>query len=658
MDQEQVKAVLREADFFRSLDDDRLGRVAAVGTSHEHKAGDLVARQGEQTDSFGVVASGAFDVFLDDEVLEVERPMGELRPGDVFGDIGLLTETTQSANIRSKEEGVTIRFPRDDFMKLLQEDPTITLSMAATLAHRLDATSRARSIRMERLGSYTLEPDVVRLLPLQVIERYKVIPVERKDLKITIALVDPEDFVARNTVAAFLEEYDHEWVCITQDDFNSFVEARIREIFRTPGADEESAELFYFLAEGQVAEAPQTEAAKLFDRLVKKAVDAGASDLHFEPNPEGVNVRCRIDGRMTEIHPALGYQIYRPLVSRVKVVTQLNLAERRLPQDASIRMGYRRRSIDMRVSTLPTPTGESVVCHLLDPNRRYMALSELIIDDRVLSMVSDLFACPNGMVLVTGPTGAGKTTTLYAGLRSRLQDNPTIKLVTAEDPVEYELEDVTQVQVSEEVGLTFSRILRSLLRQDPDVLLVGEIRDQESLQIVLEASLTGHLVLSSLHTNSALETIMRLRHRGAEDYAVASALRGMISQRLVPRLCSACHHPSKPTKEEIQILRDCWILKPDEDLDEVWSASGCPHCRSLGRRGRVAVYELTVVTNALRDVIETGCSYADLKDAMTPDSFVPMRRYALHLLKKGLVGIEDLMPLFRGVRLRGNSEGH
>jgi type II secretory ATPase GspE/PulE/Tfp pilus assembly ATPase PilB-like protein len=464
--------------------------------------------------------------------------------------------------------------------------------------------------------------------------------------------VHPNDNLARNSAATFLEEFRHEWVCISQGEFDGFLRHHLGEIFaNAPEEEEETFHVQYHRSEGAIVPPATSPAADLLDQLLGKALDSGASDVHFEPDPDGVNVRARIDGRMTELHPLLEFEMYKQLVARVKVISELNLAERRLPQDASLRLEFRRRMIDMRVSTLPTPTGEAVVLRLLDPTKRNLDLSELIVENRVAELVQELFAYPSGLVLVTGPTGSGKTTTLYGGMRSRLAATPTIKLVTAEDPVEYELEGVSQVQVNTTVGLTYERILRSLLRQDPDVLLIGEMRDEESMQIGLEASLTGHLVLSSLHTNNALETIMRLRQRGAENYVIAASLRGIVSQRLVARLCAACARPAELDARTRDRLHGSGVLREGETLAPS-EAPGCEVCRFLGRKGRVGLYEVLVMTDSLREAIEGGASYAGLNEAIPRSSYLPMRRYARHLLEKGLTAVEDMLPLFPSAKLR------
>lgn len=647
---EEIRGLLKETDLFHGLEEAQLAEVSDLAAAETHAAGDLVVRQGEPSDSFSVVAAGAFDVYLYDEVLEVDRELTTLHRGDIFGDIGMLTAKDRTANVRATEAGTTLRFPRDRFLDFLRGHAGIALALAETLAERLDTSNRSRSTRMERMASFSPAADLVRKLPMPVIQRHKILPVALADNTVTFAMIEPSDLVARNTAATFLEEYTHDYVCVTRGDFEAFVKTRLPEILQAPVIQEEAPPIFFHRSEGSIVPPTESAAAQFFDKLLKTAIDAGASDLHFEPDPEGVNIRARIDGRMTELHPVTGFEIYTPMVARVKVIAELNLAERRLPQDASLRVGYRRRMLDMRVSTLPTPAGESVVCRLLDPTRRNLDLGELIVDPGVEEMVEDLFAYPSGLVLVTGPTGSGKTTTLYAGVRCRLEATPTIKLVTAEDPVEYELDGVSQVQVNTEIGLTFERILRSVLRQDPDVVLIGEMRDWESMAIALEAALTGHLVLSSLHTNNALETIMRLRQRGAESYVLASALRGVVSQRLVARLCAACSRPREVTDLDRQTLTALGLFKEGDEI-KLYEGPGCDHCRSMGRRGRLGLYEVLVMTPELQGAIESGASFAEMQAVIPAASYLPMRRYAGKLLNRGLVAPEDIYPLFPSARL-------
>jgi type II secretory ATPase GspE/PulE/Tfp pilus assembly ATPase PilB-like protein len=322
----------------------------------------------------------------------------------------------------------------------------------------------------------------------------------------------------------------------------------------------------------------------------------------------------------------------------------MDITESRLPQDSVMRVKYGQRTVDFRVSTVPSPRAESVACRLFDPSQRKLDLSNLVVSEAVAELIRRLFYMPQGLILVTGPTGSGKTTTLYAGIQDRQKHNPTNKLVTAEDPIEYELNGATQIQVNPQIGLTFERILRSTLRQDPDIILVGEIRDRPSMEIAIEASLTGHLVLSSLHTNDVFETVIRIRQRGIESYAIASALRGVISQQLVARLCSACSEEMPADPALIEQLRSANILEPNETA-KTWQAKGCTHCRMTGQKGRLGLYEVLVMTNELRDAIEKEATLMELRKSAPPGSYISMRRYAKFVMDKGLVNPKDLLEI-------------
>jgi type II secretory ATPase GspE/PulE/Tfp pilus assembly ATPase PilB-like protein len=309
-----------------------------------------------------------------------------------------------------------------------------------------------------------------------------------------------------------------------------------------------------------------------------------------------------------------------------------------------LRARYGNRNVDLRISTVPAKHAEAVACRLFDPVQRILDLNSLFVSDAVAEVAKSLFHLPSGLVLVTGPTGSGKTTTLYAGLQMRQASCPTNKIVAAEDPVEYELTGVTQVQVNPAIGLTYERLLRSLLRQDPEVILVGEIRDGASMEIALEAALTGHFVLSSLHTNDTFETVARMRQRGVEPYIIASTVRGIISQRLLPRLCGGCAEKTELTDETARDLRRSGVGGADRP-PAVWTAKGCPHCKMTGYKGRVALYEVLVSTPQLQAVIKRGATQAELEKAAPPGSFVSMAQYAHYVLEKGLVSPQQILEL-------------
>jgi general secretion pathway protein E len=430
-------------------------------------------------------------------------------------------------------------------------------------------------------------------------------------------------------------------------DFETFRDRKLFDLVKEGiGATEPIAEEITYpttTQSGIPAEAT-SEAARKLDEFLTAAITAGASDLHLEPGPTNVSVRARIDGRLVDLAPPLNYLAYKPIVSRIKVLAELDIAESRLPQDAVLRARYGMRNIDLRISTVPAPHAEAVACRLFDPLQRKLDFQNLIVSEAVAEVIKKLFHLPSGLLLVTGPTGSGKTTTLYAGLQLRQLECPTHKIVTAEDPIEYELAGITQVQVNPLIDLSYERILRSLLRQDPEVILVGEIRDRASMEIAMEAALTGHFVLSSLHTNDAFETVARVRQRGIEPYIAASAIRGIVSQRLIPRLCSACAEETPVSAEILRELQRSGICSPDTP-SRTWTAKGCTHCKMSGYKGRIALYEVLVMTSPLQAAIERGATTAELEKAVQPGSYVSMRRYARFVMENGLASPRDILEV-------------
>lgn len=347
---------------------------------------------------------------------------------------------------------------------------------------------------------------------------------------------------------------------------------------------------------------------RLVNQLLRQAVRTGASDLHIEPHEAGLRARMRVDGTMQPVFDRRDVPARR-VVSRLKVMASLDIAETRLPQDGRIALRFGGRAIDLRVSTLPGHHGERVVMRLLDRTAGLMDLDRLGLGTADAARLRRLAAMPNGVILATGPTGSGKTTTLYSLLK--LADRRERTILTIEDPVEYDLPGVSQTQVNAEIGLTFARGLRSLLRQDPDVLLVGEIRDGETAQVALEAALTGHLVFSSLHTNTALTALVRLRELGVEPFLIAATLRGVVAQRLVRRVCPACAGQRAPGAGEAGRFAAEGLPVPEA----VPVAGGCPACEGTGYAGRVGVFDILEIDDALRAGIEAGHGEAVLRES-------------------------------------------
>lgn len=638
--------LLKSVDVFTGLDQREMAALSEVATVHQHKSGKVIFRQGDPSENLQIVTSGSFDCYLWDEMLKIERPITLFKRGDLFGEMGLLTDEPRSAFVRAQEDGETVCIDRKALVGLMERQPKVLLNFIRILAHRLAIANRTRGIQFEQLASYKVTKELVHLLPLKVILRHRVLPVERKDHQVKIAMVDPTDQVARNTVVQFLNKQVINWICIAQPDFEYFRDKKLFDLVAdsVQVVEETDTKMFYPSAKtGGQLEATSAAAQKL-DELISAAIHSGASDLHLEPGPEDVHVRGRIDGRLVELTQPMTYADYKPIVSRIKVLSDLDITETRLPQDSVLKVKYGSRAVDLRISTVPSTHAEAVACRLFDPLQRKLDFHNLIVSENVAEVIKQQFFLPSGLLLVTGPTGSGKTTTLYAGLQLRQQECPTNKVVTAEDPIEYELKGVTQVQVNLTTGLTYERILRSLLRQDPDVILVGEIRDKSSMEIAFEASLTGHFVLSSLHTNNVFETVMRVRQRGVEPYVIASALRAVVSQRLLPRLCGACAEEVPMDAKTLAELQRSGILEPGETMP-LWKAKGCSHCRMNGYKGRIGLYELLLMSDVLRDAVESEATLSELRMSAPAGTYVPMHRYARLVLTKGLASVKDVLDL-------------
>ncbi len=373
---------------------------------------------------------------------------------------------------------------------------------------------------------------------------------------------------------------------------------------------------------------------RLINGLISEAISQSASDIHIEPSEHAVVVRLRIDGVLREVLQAPG-RLRARLVSRIKVMARLDIAEKRLPQDGRMSLSLGGRGVDVRVSTLPSRYGERVVMRLLDKEQGVRSLDQLGMDSALLGRFRASLETPNGIVLVTGPTGSGKTTTLYAALN--LLNDRSRNILTVEDPIEYAIDGVGQTQVNAKIGMTFAAGLRAILRQDPDVVMVGEIRDPETAQIAVQASLTGHLVFSTVHTNDAVAAITRLRDMGVEPYLLASTLRSIVAQRLVRRLCPHCKRPAVTGPQEQKLLRSVGA-----DAATIYEGVGCPQCRGSGYVGRIGLYEFVQIDDEIRRQIHAGASEQEMA-AHAFRSTDPLLRSGLKCAAAGVTSLSDVL---------------
>jgi type II secretory ATPase GspE/PulE/Tfp pilus assembly ATPase PilB-like protein len=369
--------------------------------------------------------------------------------------------------------------------------------------------------------------------------------------------------------------------------------------------------------------------------LVRDAYDAGASDIHLEATRAGLSARFRLDGVLSAA-PEPPRDMHHAVVSRIKLLAEIDIAERRKPQDGRIRVRLEERELDLRVSTVPTMFGESVVLRLLDRGGRPVGLEELGMDPATLEQVGRLANRPHGMFLVTGPTGSGKTTTLYAALMRR--ETNAEKIITVEDPIEYQLAGVTQVPVHRQVGVSFGSALRSILRQDPDVIMVGEMRDAETAEIAVQAAMTGHLVFSTLHTNDAIGAVPRLLDLGVPEYLVGATLDAVLAQRLVRRICDACRVEYRPSAESVATLSGRPVGRV-----KMFKGAGCAQCGNTGFRGRVGIFELLALDDDLREAIVRGASRLELRTMAEAHGMRPLRVDGWSKAEAGLTTVEEVL---------------
>ncbi len=487
---------------------------------------------------------------------------------------------------------------------------------------------------------------------------------------LTVAMIDPSNLQTKNDLDKILRPHGIAWrsEVIAPEDYqkllDGYLDARIQQDAAESSKKNLSVELDNFDTpelgnvedeandEIDVAGAEAAPVVKLVNQILAKGLVEKVSDIHIEPQEEGLRVRFRKDGVLREAFPLLPKHIIPAVVSRFKIIVELDIAERRLPQDGRIRRSFEGRKVDFRVSTLPSRYGEKVCMRILDNSSTQLGLDKLISDQPTLQLVRDMGSRPFGLILVTGPTGSGKSTTLYSLLAER--NDPGVNISTAEDPIEYALPGINQVQVIREKGMNFASILRAFMRQDPDIILVGETRDQETAKTSMEAALTGHMVMTTLHTNDAAGAIARLDEMGVEPFMVSAALIGVVAQRLMRRACSECRSPYTPTREELarfglSASGDSVITfyraneLSNEEIDTA-KAEGrlCKNCNGIGYRGRVGVYEVMQITDELATLINQRAPTAIIKETAVQQGMKTLLAYSLQMVQEGHTTLDEV----------------
>jgi len=560
------------------------------------------------------------------------------RIGQIFVDLGFIDDDQLDELIVTQEKR-----PNELIGKIAQDLGLISDEQLA------QALAEQMGLQVVSLEEAVIPPEVLSHVTEPMAQLYRIIPIAFKENTLTVAMCDPQKLTIQDELRTFLG-YDIRPVVATERDIKKSLDRyytsgaeSIETLVDEMSADADLAAAAENLEKGgynltdEMALIESAPVRKLLNMVLLLAIKDRASDLHFEPFEDEFRIRIKADGILYEMVPPPRHLAF-AVTTRIKVMANLDIAERRLPQDGRIELTVGGHPVDLRVSVLPTMFGESVVLRILDRTVVSLDLANLGLDATVLRGFRERIHKPNGIILVTGPTGSGKTTTLYAALveLNSIED----KLITTEDPVEYDIDGIVQCSIDAAIGNTFAACLRSILRQDPDKILVGEIRDLETAQIAVQASLTGHLVFSTLHTNDAPSTITRLRNMGIEPFLITATLEAILAQRLVRRICPKCKEETSLTPELIAELQ---LTPADLVGKQVYRGRGCENCNNTGYRGRVGLYELMNITDDIRDMIIRGASTEELRNAARNNGMIALRDAGLLSAYQGHTTVEEVI---------------
>jgi type IV pilus assembly protein PilB len=685
---EQVAQFLKNVKLFGELGFDSLTRLAGCLKTADFPAGEVIVREGAPGVSMYIIKSGQAEVRKKDPVTGVDFLVAELGEGSSLGEMSLLTGKPRSATVKTVQPAVVFTLTRADFRNLLTQHPEISLGMARILAERLETSTKAQvGIDLFNLQKASFDAKIVGLLPQSLILLHKVVPVSFVNNSITLAMVNPTNLVAYDDVRRYLKGAMIEPRVCTEEDFRRFMETtyplimgldperredldkrneeargdRRREDRRRddkkkgasvfdqtmPSLEDLQNEILSGLEVQSDEEEKPTNVVdlatasedapvvRLANNILAMAIKKGASDIHIEPQEKDVNLRLRVDG-VLRVESVLSKKIQLPLISRLKILSRLDISERRLPQDGRISIKIDDRSIDFRVSTVPAKFGEKIVMRILDRTASLLPLDQLIVHGPTVEQYRWMVNQPYGIIYVTGPTGSGKTTTLYSSLAEI--NSPEVNIATAEDPVEYDLPGLCQVQTHKDIGLDFARILRAFLRQDPDVILVGETRDQETAKISVEAALTGHLVFTTLHTNDGPSSFTRLQEMGIEPFLMANSTIGVISQRLARRVCQKC-------KKQVEVDDTTlgYFGYTRDSAPPFFKGEGCDRCSGSGYKGRVGIYELLAMNDELKRAVASGANTNVITELAVKNGMKSLKQYSMILMAEGLTTVEEVL---------------
>ncbi len=564
--------------------------------------------------------------------------MSTRRIGQIFVDMGFITDEQLQLLLEEQQQQ-----PGALLGKLAEDMTLITDEQLA------QALGEQMNMKVVSLGDSPIAPELLEKLTETMAQLYRVIPVKFDGHRLTVATCDPQNLSIQDELRTFLG-FDIEMVVATEREIKATIERfyssdslSVEKIVKELAED---TELFKqasmltgdkFSLDGAEALADSAPVRKLLNLVLLLAIKDHASDIHFEPFEDEFRIRIKAEGVLYEMVPPPRHLAF-AITTRIKVMANLDIAERRLPQDGRIELMVGGHQVDLRVSVLPTMFGESVVMRILDRSVVSLSLTKVGMDEVTMANFRQIMKRPNGIVLVTGPTGSGKTTTLYSALSE--MNEISEKLITTEDPVEYDIDGIVQIQIDHDIGVTFASCLRAILRQDPDIILVGEIRDLETAEIAVQASLTGHLVFSTLHTNDAPSTITRMKDMGIPTFLITATVEAILAQRLVRRICTKCREESDPPME---ILVDLGVTDETRGQYKFYRGKGCDNCNNTGYKGRIGLFELMVMNDDLRDMIMQNCTSDELRTKAVSYGMITLRDYGKQFVFDGFTTAEEIV---------------
>jgi len=627
----------------------------------------IIVREGAAGNSMFFITAGLVEVRKKDPNTGIDFLLSEMGPGQNFGEMSLLTGKPRTASVTALQPTTCAVLEQKDFQELFLQYPKIGIALTTILAERVEAASQQVGIEFINLAKLQIDPLVLGLLPQTMMLQHRMIPVAFCNNRLTLAMTNPNNIVALDDVRRLIKGVMIEPVIVTDEDLRKFMTTTYQQLThkqeeKKPGAEAVAeakspevtidllqSELIRGLQMAEDADAVATAESKqdlmsasedapiirLANSVLGLAIKKGASDIHIEPMEKDVIIRYRIDG-VLQVVQNLPKKVQLGLISRLKILSKLDISEKRLPQDGRISVSMESKPIDFRVSTVPGKWGEKVCMRILDKSNTALGLDKVITYQPSLELVRELINQPYGIMYVTGPTGSGKTTTLYSALAEI--NEPGVNISTAEDPIEYDLPGIIQIQANKDIGLDFARILRAFLRQDPDIILVGETRDKETAHIAVEAALTGHLVFTTLHTNSAAGAFTRLGEMGIEPFLVSSSTIGVMAQRLARRLCQYC---KEAYAAEDQVCEYMGLEKGTT----IYRGKGCDACNGKGVRGRIGIYEVMKMNPELRQMVARGAHTEEIHHTALRCGMLDLRKYSAILLKQGLTTVEEVLQV-------------